>query len=141
MNRPDRTPSGMPQTKARIASGRWRRILRLVSSTKKTPGQALVAELNAALPPGVEWTKIERTTIASIEVMADRLAALRRRADAAIANPEASAQQIALLANSARQLEVSMHGLIKSLDPDMVVMAKSVKHQHAANVRWHGATS
>lgn len=110
-------------------------------STQKAPGQALVAELDAALPPGVEWTKVERTTLASVEVMADRLAALRQRADAALADPGTPAAQVAVLANATRQLEVSMHTLIKSLDPDMLVTAKSARHQHAANVRWHGASS
>jgi hypothetical protein len=71
-------------------------------TTRKAPGQALIEELNAALPPGVEWTKIERTTLDSIRVMANRLAALRKRADAAIADPQASAQQISMLANAAR---------------------------------------
>lgn len=32
-----------------------------------------------------------------------------------------------------------MHQLIKTLDPEMQGQAKSVKHQHAANVRWHGS--
>ena len=109
-------------------------------TTRKTPGQGLIDDLDAALPRGVEWTRIERTTLASIEVMANRLDALRRRVDKAIADPEATPQQIALLANAARQLEVSMHQLIKTLDPEMV-QAKSARHQHAAMTRWHGATS
>ena len=110
-------------------------------TTKKTPGQTLVAELDSALPPGVEWTKIERTTLASIEVMADRLAALRKRCDAAIADPDMPGHQVVVLANATRLLEVSMHQLIKSLDPEMVVTAKSVQHRNAAMKRWHGAAS
>ncbi len=110
-------------------------------TAQKTPGQALIAQLNAALAPGTEWTSVEKTTLASVEVMANRLAALRKRADAAIADPDATAQQISQLAGVVRQTEVSMHSLIKSLDPNMEVQAKSARHQHAAMVRWHGANS
>jgi len=52
--------------------------------TRKTPGQALVEQLDEALPPGVVWTKIERVTLGRIEVLADRLDALGKRADAAV---------------------------------------------------------
>ena len=59
------------------------------------------------------------------------------RVDAALDDPESSAAALAALANAVRCLEVSMHGLIKSLDPTMEVQAKSMKHQYAANKRWH----
>jgi len=101
-------------------------------TARKTPGRRLIDELNSALPPCVVWTRIEHTTIATIEVMADRLAVLRRRTDTALADPETPPAQVAVLANATRCLEVSMHGLIKSLDPEMVGQAKSVRHQHAA---------
>lgn len=108
---------------------------------RKTPGRRLIDDLDKALPPGITWTQIERTTLASIEVMANRLHALRRRTNALIADPEASPAAIAAMANAVRCLEVSMHGLIKTLDPEMaLVQAKSVRHQAAANVRWHGAS-
>jgi hypothetical protein len=110
-----------------------------VSSTK-TAGQALREEIDESLPPGVVWTKLELVTLRRIEVMADRLAAIARRADEAIADPDASASKVSLLANAVRQLEVSMHGLIKTLDPTME-QAKSMKHQYAANKRWHGGAS
>ena len=106
-------------------------------STRKTPGQRLREDLDAALPTGVQWTKVELVTLGTIEVMRDRLAALRKRADAAIADPTASATNVGIFANAARQLEVSMHGLIKTLDPDMVTTAKSVQHQNAAYSRWN----
>lgn len=105
--------------------------------SKRTAAQALRAELDASLPPGIVWTKLELVTLGRIEVMADRLAALATLTDAAITDPDASASRITMLANSCRQLEVSMHGLIKTLDPTME-QAKSVRHVAAANKRWHG---
>jgi hypothetical protein len=45
---------------------------------------------------------------------------------------------VSMLANVARQYEVSMHQMIRTLDPTMEVQAKSIKHQYAANKRWHG---
>ena len=101
----------------------------------KTAGQALREDLDASLPAGVVWTKLEQVTLARIEVMADRLAAICKRADAAIADPDASASKVTMLANAARQLEVSMHAMIRTLDPTME-QAKSAKHVHAANARW-----
>ena len=105
-------------------------------SSTKTAGQALRAELDKSLPPGVVWTKLELVTLSRIEVLADRLDALGRRADAAIADPDASASKVSMLANVARQYEVSMHAMIKTLDPTMET-AKSMKHVHAANARWN----
>ena len=93
----------------------------------KTAAQTLRADLDASLPSGIVWTKLELVTLARVEVMADRLAALIKLTDAAIADPDASASRITMLANSCRQLEVSMHGLIKTLDPTMET-AKSMKH-------------
>jgi hypothetical protein len=105
-------------------------------SSAKSAGQALRADLDAALPPGVVWTKLELVTLARIEVMADRLAAIAQRADEAIADRGASASKVSMLANAVRQLEVSMHGLIKTLDPTMET-AKSMRHVAAANARWN----
>ncbi|HTH87331.1 hypothetical protein [Mycobacterium sp.] len=84
---------------------------------------------------------IERVTLGRIEVLADRLDALGKRADAAIADPDTSASKVSMLANVARQYEVSMHALIKSLDPTMEVQAKSARHRDAAMKRWHGSAS
>jgi hypothetical protein len=84
---------------------------------------------------------IERVTLGRIEVLADRLDALGKRADAAIADPDTSASKVSMLANVARQYEVSMHALIKSLDPTMEVQAKSARHRDTAMKRWHGSAS
>ena len=108
--------------------------------TRETAGKRLLRELDGALPVGIEWTPLERTMLASIEVMANGLAALRKLADAAIRDPQASAIRITMLANGVRQLEVSMHGLIKTLDPEMVARPKSERHVLAAMSRWHGVT-
>ena len=106
-------------------------------SSAKTAGQALREQIDESLPPGVVWTKLELVTLARIEVMADRLAAIAKRADDAIADPDASASKITMLANAVRHLEVSMHAMMKTLDPTMET-AKSMKHVYAANKRWHG---
>ncbi len=107
-------------------------------SGRQTPGRRLIDELITALPPGVEWTRIERTTLASVEVMADRLAVLRKRTDAALADPETPAAQVAVLSNATRCLEVSMNAMVRTLDPEMVAQPKSERHQRAALSRWHG---
>ena len=45
------------------------------------------------------------------------------------------------LAAEIRQCETTIAKMIGSLDPDMT-RAKSARHQHAANARWHrGAAS
>lgn len=108
-------------------------------STTKTPGQALREELDAALPKGIVWDQLELVTIATLEVMADRLAALRKRTDAALADASTPAAQVAVLANTTRCLEVSMQQLIKTLDPSdsAAASAKSRQHQAAAMQRWH----
>ena len=105
-------------------------------TARKTPGKTLVTALTRSLQPGTEWDETERSTLATIEIAADRLDALRKVCDKAIADPESSPTSIATLASEVRRLEVSIHGLIKSLDPGMV-QAKSMRHVHAANARWH----
>jgi hypothetical protein len=93
------------------------------------------------LGPGVEWDERELATLDLIEVATDRLAALRTVCDKAIADPKASAHQIATLASEVRRLELSIHTLTKSLDPRNET-AKSLRHVAAANARWHpGGTS
>ena len=71
-----------------------------------------------------------------IEVATDRLVALRRVCDAAIADPSSSATQVASLAAEVRRTELSVHTLVKSLDPRNET-AKSLRHVAAANQRWH----
>lgn len=108
-------------------------------STTKTPGQALREELDAALPKGIVWDQLELVTIATLEVMADRLARLRARVDAMLDDPATSAAALAALANATRCLEVSMAALIKTLDPTDTAAnsMKSRQHQAAAMQRWH----
>ena len=108
----------------------------------KTPAQTLREELDAALPPGIVWTQLELITIEALEVMADRLARLRARADAALDDPAMPAAQVAVLANATRCLEVSMQQLIKTLDPtdSAANSMKSRQHQAAAMQRWHPAS-
>jgi hypothetical protein len=105
----------------------------------KTAGQALRVELDAALPKGIVWDQLELVTIATLEVMADRLARLRKRVDAQLDDPATSAAALAALANATRCLEVSMAHLIKTLDPSdsAATSSKSRQHQAAAMQRWH----
>ena len=105
----------------------------------KTPGQALREDLDAALPKGIVWDQLDLVTLATLEVMADRLAALRKRTDAALADPSTPAAQVAVLANTTRCLEVSMQQLIRTLDPSdsAATSTKSRQHQAAAMKRWH----
>lgn len=73
-----------------------------------------------------------------IEHAADRLGALRKRFDAVVDDPEVTEARLASLQTAIHQIEGDLHRWTKSLDPTMV-QAKSLRHQHAANVRWHGA--
>ena len=85
------------------------------------------------------WDQLELVTIARLEVMADRLAKMTARVDAQLADPGTSAAALAALANAVRCLEVSMHHLIRTLDPSdsAANSLKSRQHVAAANQRWH----
>jgi hypothetical protein len=104
--------------------------------TPGTPGQAIRASLDRSLLPQMEWDESELATLDLIEVATDRLVALRRVCDAAIADPSSSATQVASLAAEVRRTELSVHTLVKSLDPRNET-AKSLRHVAAANQRWH----
>jgi hypothetical protein len=102
----------------------------------KTPGKQLVATLSATLADGVEWTEREQVALGLIAETADRVAVLKKLFAAEIAKPEVSTRRVTELSAEVRQCETSIAKLIASLDPDMV-QAKSARHVHAANARWH----
>jgi hypothetical protein len=106
-------------------------------TTKRTPGQTLVDALERQLPDNMEWTASENATLDLVEHAADRLAVLRRRFDALARDAES---RLASLQTAIHQLEGDIFRWTKSLNRG-VSQAKSVRHQHAANVRWHGATA
>ena len=105
-------------------------------STRETPGQAVVGALSRQLPPNMEWTEAELVTLEAIEKAADRLTVFRARFDAAAANPEASPTRLATLSGESRLLEGAIQKWVASLDPRNET-AKSLRHVHAANQRWH----
>ena len=105
----------------------------------KSPGQALRASLDETLPEGMVWTAQELSTLASIEDAADRLAALRARFRVLVADPTATESRLASLQAALHQLEGDLFRWINKLDPTEET-AKSARHQHAANSRWHRAS-
>ena len=109
-------------------------------STTKTAGAALVNALGRQLPAHMEWTENELATLDLIEHATDRLVVLRRRFDARVSDPECSDSQLASLQTAIHQLEGDVFRWTKSLNL-RVSEAKSIRQQHAANVRWHGSAS
>ena len=105
-------------------------------TTQETPGQEVRAALNRTLGPGMQWDESELLTLASIENAADRLAEFRARFDAAAADPKASPSRLATLFGECRLLEGAIAKWAASLDPNDN-QAKSMRHVHAANARWH----
>ena len=102
----------------------------------KTPGQTLVETLSKQLGPHMAWTEAEQVTLANIEAAADRLAVFRKRFDARAADPKTSPSALATLSGECRLLETAITRWSTSLDPENV-QAKSLRHVHAANSRWH----
>jgi hypothetical protein len=103
-----------------------------------TAGQRLVAMLDEGLPSGVVWDASERVVLSLIEESADRAAVLAALVDAEVARPECNAHRCCELAAEIRQLQAAIAKMVATgLDPRMENTAKSVRHQHAANTRWH----
>jgi hypothetical protein len=104
-------------------------------SAKRTPGQVLVEALTRELPQQLEFDESELATLDLISHAADRLDAVRRRFDARVVDPACSDSQLASLQTAIHQLEGDIFRGTKSLNLG-AVQAKSLRHQHAANVRW-----
>jgi hypothetical protein len=101
-----------------------------------TAGRRLVQVLDAGLAPNVEWDAGERVVLGLIEQSADRIEVLKSLLDAEMGKPEVAAHRVCELAAEIRQAEAAIAKMAKSLDPEMV-QAKSARHVHAANARWH----
>jgi hypothetical protein len=104
-----------------------------------TAGHRLVALLDTGLPSGIVWKASERAVLGLIEATADRVETLKGLLAAELASPDRSAHRCCEVAAEIRQAEAQTARLVASLDPEMVMEAKSVRHQAAAHARWNGA--
>ena len=102
----------------------------------KTPGQQVREALDRTLGAGMAWDEAELLTLAAIERAADRLAVFAARFDAAAAIPDASPSLLATLSGEMRLLDGAIQKWSATLDPQNN-QAKSLRHVHAANSRWH----
>jgi hypothetical protein len=107
--------------------------------SEKTPGEALVESLTRALPPQLNFDEAELSTLDLISHASDRLAAVRARFDVLVADLACSESRLVSLQAAIQQLEGDIFRWTKSLNL-VAVQAKSLCHQHAANVRWHSAS-
>jgi hypothetical protein len=128
----------MPFLQACIASRRKRPDRGDTGGMKDTAGQRLRKLLDEGLPNGIVWTAKERAVLALIEQSADRIEALKAVLATELARPVVAAHRVCELAGEIRISESSVAKMIAALDPEMVVSAKSVKHQQAAYARWNG---
>ena len=106
--------------------------------TTITAGQQLVELLDQGLPSGVVWKASEKAVLGLIRDSADRVEVLKGLLAAELASPERSAHRCVEVAAEIRQAEAQMARLVASLDPEMVMEAKSLRHQTAARARWNG---
>ena len=85
----------------------------------KTPtaGQRLVAQLNKALRPDLEWSEAEQHTLATIQESADRAAILRTMFEAELARPEPT-RYLLFLSSELRSTESHLVRMVRTLDPD-----------------------
>jgi hypothetical protein len=101
-----------------------------------TPGKELVEALTKQLGPHMVWTEIEQVTLSFIEHAADRRIPLAARFDKLMANPDTPPSHLAALSGELRLIDSTIHKWIATLDP-ADNQAKSIRHVHAANQRWH----
>ena len=94
--------------------------------------------LDEGLPPGIEWKSSEGAVLKLIEATANRIEVLEELLAAELAKPDRSAHRCVEVAAEIRAAEAQTARLVASLDPEMVMEAKSVRHQAAAYARWNG---
>jgi hypothetical protein len=113
--------------------------------TTKTPsvGQLLRADMDAALARAardlgtpLEWSEIERHTLALAATAADRYEELRRLWVAELNRPEPRATSAANLAGELRLTEKAVVDLLMRVNLG-TGPAKSERHQRAARSRWN----
>lgn len=86
-------------------------------------------------PDDAEWTEAERVTLGLLEEAADQVEVLKRLFDAEVDKEPVSTRRVTELSAEIRQHEVNIAKWVAGFDLDME-RVKSVRHQHAANVRW-----
>jgi len=111
----------------------------------KTPtaGQQLRADMDAALARAsrdlgqpLEFSEVERHTLARAAAAADRCDELRRLWEAELSRPQPRATSAANLAAELRLTEKAVVDLLARVNLG-VGPAKSERHQRAAHARWH----
>ena len=70
----------------------------------------------------------------------NRVAVLKELFDAETRRPQVSTRRVTEVAAEIRMNEANINRWVTALNPE-VVQAKSLRHQHAANARWHGSGS
>jgi len=103
-----------------------------------TAGQRLVKLLDEGLPNGIIWTANERAILALISDHADQVEVLKELRAAELAKTEVISHRVCEIAAEIRTTQAQIARMVASLDPEMVVQAKSVRHQQAAYARWNG---
>lgn len=106
--------------------------------TTNTAGQKLVELLDEGLPSGIVWKASEKAVLGLIAATADRTELLKELLAAEVNSPDRSIHRCAEVAAEIRQTEAQTARLVASLDPEMVMEAKSIRHQTAARARWNG---
>ena len=108
-----------------------------IMSAKRTPGQALVESLARQLPANMEFDESETAVLELIAQATDRLAAVRKRFDVIVADPQTAESRIAALQTAIHQLEGDVFRWTKSLSLG-APQAKSIRHQRAVNAGGRG---
>ena len=134
---PSRHTSAARMQRMYQKTGSPRRIIGPMSNAK-TAGQKLVALLDEGLPNGVVWTASERATLGLISDTADRVEVLKKLLAAEVNSLDRSTHRCAEVAGEIRMAQAQIAKMVAGLDPEMVVQAKSVRHQNAARARWNG---
>lgn len=104
----------------------------------KNAGEQLVKLLGEGLPRGMEWTASEQAVLGLISDTADTVETLKGLLAAEVKSADRSTHRCAELAGEIRMAQAQIAKLVGSLDPEMVVQAKSVRHVNAARARWNG---
>ena len=104
----------------------------------QTAGQRLVAQLDEGLAPNLKWTASEQAVLGLIADHADMVETLKGLLAAEVNGQDRSTHRCAELAGEIRMAQAQIARMVASLDPTMVVQAKSVRHQNAAHARWSG---
>ena len=102
-------------------------------------GQRLVKLLDEGLPNGIIWKASERATLGLISDTADMVETLKGLLAAEVAKPGPLNSRVRRACRRDQAGQASIAKMIASLDPEMVTVAESVRHQNAVNTRWNGA--